>query len=41
MQCILSNVDVRNKRSYECGDKLFQMIMANFDVSEQAGIWMI
>jgi hypothetical protein len=25
----LVDADVRNKRSYECGDKLFEMIMAN------------
>jgi hypothetical protein len=34
------NVDVRNKRSYECGDKLFRNDNGKFvDVSEQAGIF--
>ncbi|TDE31919.1 hypothetical protein E0I61_04235 [Flavobacterium ranwuense] len=34
------NADVRNKRSYECGDKLFQNDNGKFvDVSEQAGIF--
>jgi len=34
------NADVRNKRSYECGDKLFRNDNGKFvDVSEQAGIF--
>ncbi|WP_310380959.1 VCBS repeat-containing protein [Flavobacterium sp.] len=34
------NADIRNKRSYECGDKLFQNNNGKFvDVSEQAGIF--
>nr|WP_315166363.1 VCBS repeat-containing protein [uncultured Flavobacterium sp.] len=34
------NADIRNKRSYECGDKLFQNNNGKFvDVSEKAGIF--
>ena len=34
------NASIRNKRSYECGDKLFRNDNAKFvDVSEQAGIF--
>ncbi|MBC7748712.1 MAG: VCBS repeat-containing protein [Methylotenera sp.] len=34
------NADIRNKRSYECGDKLFRNDDGKFvDVSEQAGIF--
>jgi hypothetical protein len=34
------NADIRNKRSYECGDKLFRNDNGKFiDVSEQAGIF--
>ncbi len=34
------NANIRNKRSYECGDKLFQNIDNKFtDVSEKAGIF--
>jgi enediyne biosynthesis protein E4 len=34
------NADIRNKRSYECGDKLFQNNDGKFvDISEKAGIF--
>jgi hypothetical protein len=37
---IFGSSEVRNKRSYECGDKLFRNDNGKFiDVSEQAGIF--